>query len=145
MGHPVLLTSCFSFYSLRNPCAVFMVHGKIPEEDRIGEVAARDGQVPPEALVLLFVAHDDPDDFGEAVPGGVARLGHAVVGVKEQRNQRRVHVLREGGPVRPRGVPGQLAEGSDGRGAVPLPTAVEERPNLHVLPEFKNGCKTVGG
>ena len=40
----------------------------------------------PEALDVILVVHDDSDDFGEAVPGGVARLGDAVVGVKEQRH-----------------------------------------------------------
>ena len=88
--------------------------------------------MPPEALALLLVAYNDRDDLGEAVPGGVARLGDAVVGVKEKRDQRRVHVLREGRPVPlPRGVLGQLTEGADGRGAVPLPPAVEERANLN--------------
>ena len=86
--------------------------------------------MPPEALVLLLVAHDDRDDLCEAVPGGVTRLGDAVVGVKEQRHERCVHVLREGRPVQPRGVLGQLAEGPDGRRAVPLPPAVEEGADL---------------
>ena len=71
-----------------------------PEEDRECEVGARDGEVPAEALALLRVAHDDADDGGEAGPGRVARLGHAVVGVQQQRHQRRVHVFREGRPAR---------------------------------------------
>ena len=50
----------------------------------------------PEPRALLLVArHDDADDLGEAVAGGVARLGHAVVGVQQQRDQRRVDVLWE--------------------------------------------------
>ena len=56
--------------------------------------------MPAEAAALLLVAHDDAHDGGEAGARRVARLGHAVVGVQQQRHQRRVHMLGEGGPVR---------------------------------------------